>query len=150
MTFKILKQNFSDIFISENDHKSRSSDKINSGSKSSMPSIISRNLKINGELQSSGIIEVEGYITGNIKAQCVIIRESGVIEGEIAAENVSVKGGFIGNIKARNVNVSSKAKINGNIEYSSLCVEDGACIEGQFKQIVQQQNSKINNLINDS
>lgn len=101
----------------------------------SMPSIIARDAKIEGELYSSGVIEIEGYIKGHINSNSVIIREEGIVEGEVTADSINIRGSFNGNIKARNINIFSKAKINGVIEYNSLSVEDGACIDGQFRQL---------------
>ena len=101
----------------------------------SMPSIIANDTKIEGEVSSSGVIEIEGFITGKINSNSVVIREDGNIQGEIRADSVNIRGNFNGNIKARNINIFSKAKIDGTIEYQSLSVEDGACIDGQFKKI---------------
>ena len=101
----------------------------------SMPSIISKNLSIEGTLQSSGMIEIEGKIKGNVSGGSIVIREDGVMSGEINAESVNIRGSFDGIIKAKNVNIFSKAKINGNIEYQSLSVEDGASIDAQFTQL---------------
>jgi len=101
----------------------------------SMPTIISKDLKIEGEIVSLGLIEIEGKIKGTIKGNSVVLREGGFIEGQLIAESVSIRGNFEGDISAQNISVSSKGKIVGNIEYGSLVVEDGASIEGQFKKI---------------
>lgn len=99
------------------------------------PSILSTDLKVEGDIVSSGVLEVEGFVKGNIRSNSIIVRESGIIEGDVLAENLTIKGLFNGKIKAININITSKAKITGLIEYSSLCVEDGASIDGQFKKI---------------
>ncbi len=99
------------------------------------PTILSNDLEIQGDLISQGLIEIEGKVKGVIKGNSVIIREDGLVEGEIIAQNLNIRGKFQGNIRARSISVSSKAAINGNIEYSTLCVEDGASIDGQFKKI---------------
>ncbi len=101
----------------------------------SMPTIISRDLKVEGVIVSAGLIEIEGTIKGTIRGNSVILREDGIIEGEIIAESLSLRGQFSGNIQAKNINISSKARINGVIEYNLLSVEDGACIDGQFKKM---------------
>jgi cytoskeletal protein CcmA (bactofilin family) len=101
----------------------------------STPTILARDLKIEGEISSSGLIEIEGIIKGKINGNSVILREEGFIEGEVIAESLSLRGTFEGKIKAKNVNIASKAKVHGEIEYESLSVEDGACIDGQFKKI---------------
>jgi len=99
------------------------------------PTIFAKDLSIEGNISSSGLIEIEGKVKGAIKGNSVIIREGGFVDGEIFAETLSIKGNFEGDIKAKNINISSKAKLIGNIEYQSLSVEDGACIDGKFKQV---------------
>ena len=99
----------------------------------STPTILSRDLRIDGEITSSGLIEIEGNISGTIKGNSVILREGCFVEGTIVAESISIRGKFDGNIQAKNIDITSKAKITGTIEYGSLCVEDGASIDGQFK-----------------
>lgn len=99
------------------------------------PTILSNDLEIQGDLVSQGLIEIEGKVKGVIKGNSVIIREDGLVEGEIISQSLNIRGKFQGNIKAKNISISSKATVNGNIEYNTLCVEDGASIDGQFKKI---------------
>jgi cytoskeletal protein CcmA (bactofilin family) len=101
----------------------------------STPTIIARDLSIEGEITSTGLVEIEGKIKGTIRGNSVILREEGFVEGTIIAESLSIRGTFQGDIKAKSIGISSKAKITGNIEYGMLSVEDGACIDGQFKKI---------------
>lgn len=103
--------------------------------KKATPTIFARDLKIEGDISSSGLIEIEGEVKGTIKGNSIIIREDGVVIGDVIAESLNIRGKFEGNIKARNINISSKAFINGVIEYCSLCVEDGASVDGQFKKV---------------
>ncbi len=111
---------------------------ISSNLKNSTPTIIAKDLKIEGHISGSGIVEIEGVIKGTINGNIVILREDGSIEGEVMAESLNIRGNFHGTVRAKNVNISSKAKVIGLIEYDSLSVEDGAFIDGQFKQ-----NNKI-------
>lgn len=106
-----------------------------------MPTILARDLKIEGSIVSSGLIEIEGNVKGNIKGNSVILREGGVFEGQIMAESLSIRGKFNGAIYAKNLDISSKAIITGDIEYESLSVEDGACIDGQFKHVESKKSA---------
>lgn len=99
-----------------------------------LPSIIASNLSIEGIINSTGTIEIEGYIKGNVIGNCISIRETGKVEGEISANQVNIRGKFTGNIKAKNLNIFSKAEVFGEIAYQNLTVEDGASIDGQFKK----------------
>jgi cytoskeletal protein CcmA (bactofilin family) len=99
------------------------------------PTIISRDLKIQGELVSTGIVEIQGMINGTINGNSVILREEGQIDGIVFAENFSIRGKFNGKIRAKNLNIANKAVVEGEIEYEILSVEDGASIDGRFKKI---------------
>ncbi len=122
---------------SDNDNNSAITRKIESISANfkSTPTIFAKDLQIEGDISSSGLIEIEGFVKGNIKGNSVIIREGGSMQGELEADSLSIKGKFEGTIRAKSINISSKAKIHGVVEYHSLSVEDGACIDGQFKQV---------------
>lgn len=112
------------------------------GSAKSSPTIISRDLVIEGDLTSNGLIEVEGGINGTIRGNAVVLREESIVNGTIIANNLNIRGSFEGAIKAQNLSISAKAKILGNIEYHTLSVEDGASIDGQFKKIEKVASSK--------
>lgn len=99
------------------------------------PTILARDLKFEGEISSSGVIEIEGRVNGTIKGNMIILRESGIIEGTVIADNFNIKGKFEGSIRSKQINISNKALVIGNIEYEVLSVEDGASIDGQFKKI---------------
>ncbi len=101
----------------------------------STPTIISRDLRLEGVVASSGLIEIEGHIKGTIKGNSVVLREDGIIEGNVIAESFNIRGQFNGDITAKNLSISSRAKVFGNIEYDTLSVEDGASIDGQFKHL---------------
>lgn len=100
-----------------------------------MPSILSKEIFVEGQINSPGIIEIEGKVKGSIVGNSVIIREDGFVEGKIEVDSISIRGKFEGDLKAKNISVFKKARITGNIEYQSLSVEDGAYIDGQFKKL---------------
>jgi cytoskeletal protein CcmA (bactofilin family) len=120
---------------SSNDNSITKKMEIISANFKSTPTIIARDLVVEGELTSSGLIEIEGSIKGTVNGNVVILREEGCVEGVIIAESVSLRGKFDGTIKAKTVAISSKARVLGNIEYEFLSVEDGASIDGQFKKL---------------
>lgn len=99
------------------------------------PTIIAKDLKLEGQILSEGKMEIEGMIRGNIKGNSIVLLPQGSIEGDVEAESFSVRGNFVGNIKANNVNIGQKAELTGTIEYSTLSVEDGASVDAKFKKI---------------
>jgi len=114
---------------------SKKKSEVTNNNLKSTPTIISKDLKVEGDIVSAGLIEIEGIINGNINGNLVVIRESGFVNGSIMAKSLNIKGGVEGKVKAGQINIASKAKFVGTIEYNILSVEDGASIEGNFKQI---------------
>ncbi len=104
------------------------------------PSILSKDLKLeNGNLKSSGSLEIEGIIIGDIEAYSVSIRETGNIRGNIKSKILNIKGTLIGSAFCEKINISETAKIDGDLNYSVLAVDYGAKINCQLKRI---ENSK--------
>lgn len=130
-----IKAKVSNAIQGENDNKITKKIEVISTNFKTTPTIFSKDLHIEGNINSSGLVEIEGFVKGTIKGNSVIIRENGSVEGDLFAQTLNIRGNFNGNIKAKNINISGKAKITGFIEYGSLTVEDGASIDGQFKQI---------------
>jgi cytoskeletal protein CcmA (bactofilin family) len=136
MSIARIKSKFSDLLKanSHNESFSKSLNQISANFKST-PTIIAKDLKIEGQISGSNVIEIEGNIIGAIRGNSVVVHEEGNIEGEIIAESLTIRGKFNGTIRAKNINIASKAHITGYIEYGYLSVEDGAFIDGQFKQL---------------
>lgn len=137
MSIASLKSIFSNLSKSSSPNEGSITKKLESISTSfkTTPTIIARDLKIEGNILSSGLVEIEGHVKGTINGNSVVLREDGIIEGEILAESLSIRGKFNGTVRAKNISITSKARITGLIEYGSLSVEDGAFIDGQFKQL---------------
>ncbi len=110
--------------------------------KMSSPSIIGRDLEVKGELNCSGLMEIEGTVIGNINSKTVTIRENGFVNGDIKCELLNIKGKFNGNIKSKVINIAEKGRILGTIEYEILSVEDGAFIDGKFKCVAKEAEDK--------
>src|SRR5262249_31740714 len=73
------------------------------GLKSSVPSIISADLRINGDLICSGDVQVDGWVEGDIQSRNIVIGEGATVQGGLQAETVRVCGVVNGQIKADSV-----------------------------------------------
>ncbi len=98
-------------------------------------SIIPADLKITGDLVSSGDIHVEGVIHGNITCRTLTLTGQPVIKGSVKAETVSVCGTFDGKIEAKKVTLTKAARMTGEIYYETLEIEPGASFEGKVSRI---------------
>lgn len=100
----------------------------------SLPSLFAENLTVEGNLSSTGDLQVDGQITGDVHCRTLTLGEEGVVTGEIKAETVHVRGRVEGRIVAASVELAASAVILGDILHDSLGVEVGARIEGNLKR----------------
>jgi len=102
---------------------------------SGVPSIISPDLKIIGDLKSGGDIQIDGTVDGDINCRLLTIGEQAVVEGCIVADTVRVSGTVKGQIKARIVHLDKVARVIGDVTHETLTMEAGASLEGQVKRM---------------
>jgi len=98
--------------------------------KAAAPSLISADLRISGDLVSTGDIHVEGVVEGDIRSAMLTIGEGAEVRGAIVAEAVRVCGAVFGQIQAHRVELTRTAKVTGGILHELLSIESGAFIEG--------------------
>jgi len=107
-----------------------------SGTKASgVPSIISPDLKIIGDLKSGGDIQIDGTIEGDINSRLLTVGEQAVVEGCIVADTVRISGTVKGEIRARMVHLDKLARVIGDVTHETLTMEAGALLEGQAKRM---------------
>jgi cytoskeletal protein CcmA (bactofilin family) len=100
-----------------------------------VPSIISRGLKITGDLKSGGDVQIDGIIEGNIDCRLLTIGQGGEMHGSITAETVRVSGKVEGQLKAKSVTLHKTAEMIGDITHGNLAIEAGAQIDGRISRM---------------
>ena len=98
-----------------------------------VPSIISADVAMRGNINSAGEIQFDGSLEGDVKAGSLIIGEKASVKGEVICETVTVRGRVEGGIRAKSVSLAATAHIQGDILHSSLSVETGAHFEGNCR-----------------
>ncbi len=119
------------------------------GKTSGEVSIISADLKIIGNLQSDGEIQVDGMVEGDIKSRALTVGERAQIEGSISADTVRICGSISGKVDAATVKITKTANVASDINYQSLSIEDGAVLEGYIRHVdagKSASNSKTSTL----
>ena len=96
-----------------------------------VPSIISADLTIRGDMMTSGEIQIDGEVVGDIRARAVTVGEHADIQGEIIAESIVVKGKVTGRLRGRSVQLTRTARMSGDIWHKTLGIEGGAVLQGQ-------------------
>jgi cytoskeletal protein CcmA (bactofilin family) len=95
-------------------------------------SVLGADLRITGEVSSTGMVEVLGEIDGNITAQGLIIGQEGRVTGSVKADTVEVKGRFDGKITCDGFTLRSSATVTADVTTTTVVIESGASIEGRF------------------
>lgn len=102
-------------------------------------SVLSSDLVITGNVRSSGDIQIEGSVEGDIRAQTLIVGETATVKGEVIAEEVVVHGRVVGRLRGIKVRLSTNARVEGDIIHKSIAIESGAHFEGS----VQRQDDPV-------
>ena len=95
-------------------------------------SIIANGMRIVGDVESAGVIKVDGRIEGSVSgARQVLLGRGASIHGAILADEVVI-GGLVdgGIVAAERLELQATAVVNGDIETKSIVVLEGARING--------------------
>ena len=98
------------------------------------PSLLSNDLTIKGNVITSGDIQIEGTIEGDVRAHLLTVGESATIKGEIAADDVVVNGRVIGRLRGLKVRLTASARVEGDIIHKTIAIESGAHFEGTVQR----------------
>lgn len=101
--------------------------------RSPVPSIISGDLTVRGTIISSGDVQIDGRIEGDVRAGALVVGEKAYIEGDVFAEDAIIRGTVHGGIRARKVQLCSTSRVEGNILHEALAMEAGAFFEGNCR-----------------
>ena len=103
-------------------------------------SILSADLHVTGNMKTTGDIQVEGTVEGDIRAHLLTIGETATIKGEVIADDVVVNGRIVGRVRGLKVRLTSTARVEGDIIHKTIAIESGAHFEGS----VQRQDDPLN------
>ncbi len=100
-----------------------------------VPSILSSDLTITGDLIGAGDIQIDGTVIGDIKGRTLTLSQTAKVEGSLSATEVRLNGSFKGRISADNITLGKGAKVSGEIAQNSMTIELGADFEGSVRRL---------------
>jgi cytoskeletal protein CcmA (bactofilin family) len=98
------------------------------------PSLLSQDLTVIGDLRTTGDIQVEGTVEGDIRAHLLTVGESATIRGEIVADDIVVNGRVVGRVRGLKVRLTATARVEGDIIHKTIAIESGAHFEGSVQR----------------
>lgn len=99
------------------------------------PSIISQGLTIIGNMVSTGDMQIDGAVTGDIVGHKVTVGESARVDGDIQADEVMIRGMVNGRIRAKTVAFAHTARVTGDVIHAAMSMEAGARLDGHVRQV---------------
>jgi cytoskeletal protein CcmA (bactofilin family) len=101
-----------------------------------VPSIISSEMTIRGDMQSDGDVQIEGTVYGDLNVTKLTIAEGGMVSGNITAKNVRICGALNGSVRSEMVTLTATARVVGDIHHELLAIETGGQLEGMSRRLV--------------
>ena len=126
--------------------KNSSQDIINQSGRSHL----GESMQVEGEINSSGAIDVAGLINGNVYAKEMIIFDTVSVTGNLFVDKLELSGHVEGKIIADTVILGREAIIKGDISFkTALKTEEGAEIEGYIKKtkkIIKEEDKDLESI----
>jgi cytoskeletal protein CcmA (bactofilin family) len=105
------------------------------GTKAKPPaSVLSADLHVKGNLQTTGDIQIEGQVEGDIRAHLLTVGEGATVKGELVADDVVINGRIVGRVRGLKVRLTSTARVEGDIIHKTIAIESGAHFEGTVQR----------------
>jgi cytoskeletal protein CcmA (bactofilin family) len=104
-----------------------------SGSHAPATSVISKALKITGQLESSEDIQIDGQIEGDVRGVFVKVGQNAKVKGTVYGDEVELAGTVEGKIEAKKVVLASTAHMSGDVVHQDIRIDSGAFIDGHCK-----------------
>lgn len=100
-------------------------------------SLLSKNVKIDGEVQGPENLHIEGYVKGSIKLSGdIFVGSTGRVEADLEAKNIVIQGEVAGNILAhKQLEIHPSGKLIGDCTAGSIDIKEGAIFEGRSNML---------------
>ena len=99
------------------------------------PSIIAEGTVIMGGIKTTGDIQIDGRVEGDLHASSVTLGHAAELIGDLFAEQATVRGHVQGNVFAHHAQLANGAHVNGNLLCRTFEVETGARLEGSCRHV---------------
>lgn len=115
--------------------KEEKQDGRNGGTGEGALSIIAAGMTVSGDIESTGVVKVEGRVDGSIRsARQVLVGRQGIVHGDIETREAVIGGAVEGTITAsERVEVQATAAVQGDIVTRTIVVAEGGRINGTVR-----------------
>jgi cytoskeletal protein CcmA (bactofilin family) len=96
-------------------------------------SVISKALKITGQLESTEDIQIDGEIEGDVRGVSVKVGNNAKVKGTVFGEEVELSGTVDGKIEAKKVVLTGTAHMSGDVVHQEIQIAAGAYVDGHLR-----------------
>lgn len=107
--------------------------------------IVGTGTSVEGNVESSDNLRVEGKLKGTVKTKSkIVLGASAVVEGDIYAKNAEIQGTVKGKIEVSDLLIlGDGCQVHGDIITNKLEVRDGASFNGDCSMGVKTKEIKL-------
>ena len=100
-----------------------------------VPTIISENTRVNGDIISNATLHIDVHVEGDITCDELVIGNKGVVEGSVVVKSLQLYGTLTGKAAAEKIFIAKTAKLIGDATHVSIAIEPGAYIDGRCMRV---------------
>jgi cytoskeletal protein CcmA (bactofilin family) len=97
-------------------------------------SVIGPDLIVTGNLETTGELQIDGDVQGDVYASRIVIGEQAKVVGELVADEIVIGGIVQGSIRGNTVTFQTASRIEGEVYHRKLAIEQGAYFEGKSRR----------------
>jgi cytoskeletal protein CcmA (bactofilin family) len=106
-------------------------------------SLIGAGTRIDGNVQFTGGLRIDGEVEGNVvavpgKPSTLVLSEQARVKGEVNVTHLVVNGEITGPVHVGEyLELQSKARVTGDVHYKTLEIQLGAIVEGRLIHLAE-------------
>lgn len=98
--------------------------------------VVQEDASIKGQIRNCRLIEIHGYVEGELAAEKVLVHQTGRLFGKVMAESAEIHGTLQGNVVVRSlISIRSSGSVSGNVQYGQLAMEAGGCLSADVRNV---------------
>lgn len=95
-------------------------------------SVISSEVVLSGDVVTAARLHIDGRIDGHVRCATLCQGQSGIVAGDIHADDARIAGLVEGAVFAANLILEPTARIKGDITYQTISIAAGAQVDGRL------------------
>lgn len=100
---------------------------------------IMEHTSITGRIGKCKLLELHGYIDGEVEADRIVVHETGRLYGKIKAGEAQINGDVQGEVTVHNlIKIGRVGSVSGNVQYGQMAMEAGANLSADVRNVPPQ------------